>query len=575
MSASVARLQRWFLGAGLFALPLAYAFNTYDQYVLPKLLIARVILVGLLILIVASSVIARSLVWKRTPLDLPLLAFLASAALSTVFAVNQNVAVFGIYSRYDGLVTFLTYAGLFWLSVQVLADAGEARVLLRVLLASGYVVAGIAIVQSVHDSLQIGAVYPAFGTLGNANVLGAFLAMVLVLAAGELLDARSMLARVLSMNVLAIVALALLLSFSRSAWFGAAIGSMILLAGNWRVVSRLLPVVVLVVGLLLIAGLVIVAGRTSGGGYGLERAVTVRATEIVNFSGWSRERTQIWSDSLRLIAGRPVIGYGPDTFGLVFPGIESGDWGLGLRGVHQPVDKAHAETLQIAATQGLLGLAAYLFILATFVRAFWRGRQHPAAWAVFGAVVAYQATIQLNFTALAAALPFWIFAAAAMVIWGAVTEPAHPITLPAGRRTSVAGIAVIVGLVAAAIPLAVLPYYADAQLRAAVDADYSGHPGAAGAPADLAHQLAPQESVYAVEVGNLAFERGDWAGARLAYLDAARLGTYNVLVYRNLALADRQLGRLAEGLWAARAAVGLDRFDPANQALLAEFMVAP
>ena len=72
---------------------------------------------------------------------------------------------------------------------------------------------------------------------------------------------------------------------------------------------------------------------------------------------------------------------------------------------------------------------------------------------------------------------------------------------------------------------------------------------------------------------SLAFERGDWAGARIAYGDAARLGTYNPVVYRNLALADRDLGLRSEGMAAARKAVELDRFDPVNQALLAQFEV--
>jgi tetratricopeptide (TPR) repeat protein len=79
------------------------------------------------------------------------------------------------------------------------------------------------------------------------------------------------------------------------------------------------------------------------------------------------------------------------------------------------------------------------------------------------------------------------------------------------------------------------------------------------------------ESVYATEVGNIAFERGDWTTAREAYGVAASLGTYNPAVYRNLALADRNLGLTDEARAAARRAVELDRFDPANRALLAEF----
>ena len=128
---------------------------------------------------------------------------------------------------------------------------------------------------------------------------------------------------------------------------------------------------------------------------------------------------------------------------------------------------------------------------------------------------------------------------------------------------------------AAALVLAaswiVAPYVADAQLLVAVDADFSGQPNQAVAPAQQARLAWPYESVYAVEVGNLAFERGDWAAARDAYLDAARLGSFNPAVYRNLALSDQHLGRTDEAHAAARKAVELDRFDPANRALLAQF----
>jgi hypothetical protein len=133
------------------------------------------------------------------------------------------------------------------------------------------------------------------------------------------------------------------------------------------------------------------------------------------------------------------------------------------------------------------------------------------------------------------------------------------------------------GIIAGAAVLAsastVLPFLADSHLLNAVNADYRRHVDTAKAEALEARLLWPRESVYAVEVGNLAFEVSDWAGARLAYGDAARLGTYNPLVYRNLAIADRELGLRSEGEAAARKAVELDRFDPANRALLAQFEV--
>src|SRR5207249_1398215 len=133
---------------------------------------------------------------------------------------------------------------LFWLSVQGLAEQAEARVLIRVLLASGYVVAATAIIQSVHDSIQQrviepGAILPAFGSLGNPNVLGAFLALVIALGAGELLMAQSAASRIALLNLLVVSGLALLLSFSRSSWLAAAAGTAVVVVSQRKRLPRL------------------------------------------------------------------------------------------------------------------------------------------------------------------------------------------------------------------------------------------------------------------------------------------------------------------------------------------------
>jgi putative inorganic carbon (HCO3(-)) transporter len=465
-----------------------------------------------------------------------------------VFAYNQNVAVFGIYSRYDGLLTILTYALLFWLSVQAVAGAGEARTLLWVLLASGYVVAAIAIFQSVSDSLRQNAVVPAYGTLGQKNVLGAFLAMLCPLAYCELVSARSWGARVLALNALAMCGIGLYLTFSRSAWIGVALAAIVV--GVWVrgpgmrfAIASAAAIVLLAVGIAILA---------QAGGLQPERS------DLAEFG----DRPAVWRASLQLIASRPLLGYGPDTFGLVFPHFQ-------IAYLNQQWDKAHAETLQVAATQGLVGLAAYVLLLVAFIRAFWRGRQNAGAGAVVAAWVAYTATLQVNFSTPAAGFPFWIFAAATMEVWGATRTsgrqaPAH------GRLVAAAGLIGVPVVLAFSVFGIVLPYLADASLLMAVNADYSGRNRDALAPAQQARMRGPRESVYAVEVGNVMFERSDWAGAREAYGEAAALGTYNRLVYRNLALADRNLGRLAEARVAAGQAVALDRFDAANQALLAQ-----
>lgn len=555
-------LERWWLRGGLFLLPLAFSPQTYDSYVLPKLLVARTLLLGLVVLQVLRAAADGRLNLKRTSLDIPLGMFAVSALISTALAHNVNTGVFGTYSRYDGLLTTITYFGLFWFVVQSLQGPEDARGLLRALLADAYVFGLLVIGGAISDAATTDSLPPQSATLGNANVAGTFLAMALPLALFEFFVASSWTARLLALNAVVVIGVALAFTFSRSSWFGLAVALLWLLVG-WRMASARVAIAAIVVGAV---GFVLVAGLQPGPG-GLERELGQRLTSVFNQAGWG-SRPHIWRDSLSLVSSRPLLGYGPDNFGLVYPGFQTGEWERSAKGDALQIDKAHAETLQVAATQGLVGVAAYLLILVMFVRSFWRSRRDELAVAAFGAVVAYQVALQVNFTALGSALPFWIMAGAAMTIW---EVPSKQRAIDLSRRP-IARVAGATSVAAAALALAALlvaaPYAADSSLREAVAADAVGDIGAARQSAARARELVPYESVYEVEVGNIAFEMGMWTEARSAYRSASALGTYNPLVLRNLALVDIRLGRTDEALEAARQALALNPFDPANRALV-------
>jgi len=161
-----------------------------------------------------------------------------------------------------------------------------------------------------------------------------------------------------------------------------------------------------------------------------------------------------------------------------------------------------------------------------------------------------------------------------MVLMSATVESR---VVPARSRApaAAAGVLAAVALVALALSAVVLPYLADSSLRDAVIAQQANRVGDAATAAARARDLNPQEGVYASEAGNLAFDNQDYDAARAAYMEAARLGSFSPRLYRNLAIADSNLGLRAEALAAAQQAVFLDPFDPANQALLAQMSSPP
>src|SRR5476651_1928216 len=83
-------LARWILAVAVFLIPLSVLPTTVDEFVLPKLLLARLLVMVLTVVLVAGWLRQGAVTWKRTALDLPMLAFVGSAAISAIFAVNRN-----------------------------------------------------------------------------------------------------------------------------------------------------------------------------------------------------------------------------------------------------------------------------------------------------------------------------------------------------------------------------------------------------------------------------------------------------------------------------------------------------
>ena len=570
-------IARWILRGAAFLLPLAFLPNLVDEFVLPKLLLVRLVLVALTISLLVRWVAEGRVTWRRTRLDLPLLAFIASAALSTIFAVNRNVALFGTYDRWEGVLTIVTYALLFWLTVQLISGEADARGVSWSLLLSGYFIGAAAILQSAFGLLGGGyfregtnGPIRADVTLANPDFLGIFLAMLIPIAVAKMVSRRPGTTRILSANLVVVLALGLLATFTRAAWIGAVVGVIVVLAlrrGRFHLWPLLISAAFVVAGFGVLAG--IVASRPSNAQGGFGNALVARIVSIGNLnSGTEATRLKTWGDTLALIASRPILGWGPDTFGLVYPQYQSTNK-LGTLW-----DKPHQDALGVAASQGILGLLAYIWILVAFVRAFWRGRTLRGAVALFAAFVAYEVSIQADFSWIPTSLPFWLLAAAAIVTWAPDVKPVHVVEVP--RRIAVPAFAVVtLVLVLLLIPAVVFPYLADADYYATQAAADLGQ---ARTTIGQARSLAPYEATYAIEAGNYALNldqngnpasNADWPAAQEAYQTAAHLGSFSPEMFRELAIVDEHLGDHAGAVAAARRALELDRYDPESKSLLA------
>src|SRR5580704_801112 len=77
-------------------------------------------------------------------------------------------------------------------------------------------------------------------------------------------------------------------------------------------------------------------------------------------------RPMIWKATLDMIAARPLLGHGLGAYIAVYPAYRWPEYFLRPKATNV-TDHAHNELLEIAAEQGLIGLAATLWLWATAV----------------------------------------------------------------------------------------------------------------------------------------------------------------------------------------------------------------
>jgi O-Antigen ligase len=475
-----ARISGWVPAAYAGLAPILFIPFSADAYILPRtsLTVLAGAVVGGLGLATGTGRLGR-LRW-------PALAVALAALVAAALSVAPALTLVGEYSRYESLPVRLAYLALF---------AGAAWIGERRRLVSWFLVG--CSVASIEALLQWITGSPARpdGNLGQANLLGALLAMAVPLAVDRARWHPAWL------GVAGLAGLGLVASSSRSGWVGALVGLCAFAA--FRVPARRLRPALAV-------GAVVVALALALG--------VVSPLRFLNQDTGSG-RVGVWRDTASLVAARPLVGWGEDSFGVVYGRFQSGDWSPG-----QSFDRAHSEPLDLAATQGLVGLAACAWFFAVLWGGLWR---RPELGGLAGALAAYFAWSLLNFDWAPATGPFWLLAGAA---WSAVPQdqdrpPARAWWKPA------AGI----GAAVAALVLTLPPQIADVLY-------YAGHPQQAAAldPLQPRHQAAlgtiagyrraielkdPDPTVY-VLLGDALFQTGHRREAHEAYEQALLVYPY-------------------------------------------------
>ena len=316
----------------------------------------------------------------RSWLLLLLAAGLGVSLLSAAAGVSLQRSLWSTYGRMQGTIDQAHWFALAVVLASLLRRPREWRVLLAAHLAAGAVVACLIVAGAADLEVPVFPRYPEHssgrfsGPFGNPTVLSVYMLANLVLAAGvaarALLQASSTAVRLVQGAVwtgvaaLHLAGLVLAGSVGGIAGLVAAAGFAALaftgLAGGRRRLAAVGLFAVLAVG---VVGL---GARF----FDAERTATVAAPGLVRLPGGAslermgslhvqhpsvQSRLASWRAGLRGFAERPLLGWGPENFEVVF-----GRHATGYAATSESHSRAHGKLVEVAATTGVAGVAAWL-----------------------------------------------------------------------------------------------------------------------------------------------------------------------------------------------------------------------
>lgn len=522
MRPTLERLGTYLPAAIALALPIVFIPNAVDSFILPR---ASIVIAGACI----GSGLALLLPGRPglRRLRMPLLAAAAAALLAFAFSLSWPLGLAGAYTRYESLPMRLSYLALLAVPVWLLRDDRS-----RLLVVGAFVFGtSIACLEAIQQAASAVTFRPD-GNLGNANLLGALIAMALPLAvANGIRRDRFFIAWWLSVVVMVG---GLVVSTSRSGGLGAVAGCLALLVLAFRRT--------LWVGISALASGALLAGAMW--------LIVFGSLGALN-NDPARSRLQLWPDALRMVSARPLTGWGEDVTGLAFGRFLSADWAPGVI-----YDRTHSGLLELAATQGLIGVAALGWVLLTLFRGMWTSRFTDSIAALAAACVGYTVWVVFNFDWAPATGAFWLLAG---TVWSAVRSAESGPQAATGAADSApsVGVARSVGALAlalAAVGLGVMPVLADAW--------YSQ------GRVDLAVVVDPLQARYHWELGLNEIGKGHAKAGVAELRRAADLGETEPEVYVDLGDAELRLGDSASARRDYEMALVIDPYyAPARQRL--------
>ncbi len=371
---------------GVLLVALSVPFGSLRQV---RLGVMNVGVTELLVALVLAAWLVRKLARSELSVEwpsltLPLVFFLAVLCLTALGSASLQHSIKEIVKWVEVLALYVLVANE--------VSRRWRRVLVAVLLGTGALAAVQGIAQFMfqlgpEEFVLFGRFMRAYGTFEQPNPYAGYLGLTLPVAVGmifagfvttgERIPTRWL---VWAGGTGVLMAAALVMSWSRGAWLGAAaaLGVMVI-----AVVARSGRAAVLgLVFVLLLAYLVLASGLSFLPPSVVQRfsdfvpylgVVDVRGMEVTDANYAVLERMAHWQSAMDMWIDHPWLGVGIGNYEVAYTQYALPQWSL-------PLGHAHNYYLNIGAEAGFLGMLAYLGLWAVALLQSWRAARTASGW---------------------------------------------------------------------------------------------------------------------------------------------------------------------------------------------------
>lgn len=388
----------------IFSVPLYFRFENEELFEFNKMILVYALTVIIGFLWVFRMIVEKRLILKKSPLDLPILFFVFSQLLSTLFSIHPYTSWFGYYSRFNGgFLSTISYVVLFYAFISNIQKKDLSGFFLTAFI-SGTLVSLYGILEHFGHSFSCLLVpgnksfdvncwvqdvqSRVYATFGQPNWLAAYVITLFPIAfVASAQKKLSMLKRIMFSFTTICLFLVLLYTRSRSGILGFSVGLLTFGAGTIflflknkkdSLKKNSLPTAGGIMLTVLLIALFNGTGLTPSI-FDLFNAskAQLQADQVVSpadeQSGVNRLevggtdsgdiRKIVWTGAYKVWQRYPIIGSGVETFAYSYYQDRTRE--------HNDVsewdflyNKAHNELLNLMATTGIIGLLTYLGIFA-------------------------------------------------------------------------------------------------------------------------------------------------------------------------------------------------------------------